>query len=51
MKIEVSMANMNYEIIGDGIPVLLVHGFSLDSNVMKGAYEPIFRRLDGFKRI
>lgn len=51
MKIEVSMANMNYEIIGDGIPVLLIHGFSLDNNVMKGAYEPIFRKLDGFKRI
>jgi pimeloyl-ACP methyl ester carboxylesterase len=51
MKIEVSMANMNYEIIGDGIPVLLVHGFCLDNNVMKGSYEPIFRKLDGFKRI
>ncbi len=51
MKIEVSKANMNYEFIGDGIPVLLIHGFSLDNNVMKGAYEPLFSKLDGFKRI
>ncbi len=51
MNIEVSMANMNYEIIGEGIPVLLIHGFYVDNNIMKGAYEPLFRNLDGFKRI
>ncbi len=51
MKIEVKKANMNYEIIGEGIPVLLIHGFCLDMNVMKGAYEPLFKKLDGFKRI
>ena len=47
MTIEVSMSNMNYKIIGEGIPVLLIHGFCLDNNVMKGAYEPIFRKIDG----
>lgn len=51
MKIEVSKASMNYDIIGDGIPVLLIHGFSLDYQVMKGAYEPLFSKLTGFKRI
>ncbi len=51
MKIEVSKASINYDIIGEGIPVLLIHGFSLDNNVMKGAYEPIFSKLDGFKRV
>ncbi|WP_240838592.1 alpha/beta fold hydrolase [Acidaminobacter sp. JC074] len=51
MKIDVSMANIDYEIIGDGIPVLMIHGFSLDKHVMKGAYEPIFEKISGFKRI
>ncbi len=51
MKIEVSLANMNYEIIGDGIPVLLIHGLCVDHNIMKGAYEPIFTKVNGFKRI
>jgi|LGOV01.1.fsa_nt_gb pimeloyl-ACP methyl ester carboxylesterase len=51
MRIDTKMANINYDIIGQGIPVLLIHGFSLDNNVMKGAYEPIFRKLNGFKRV
>lgn len=51
MKINVSKASIHYHIIGQGIPVVLLHGFALDMHVMKGAYEPIFTRLDGFKRI
>lgn len=51
MNIDVSLANISYEVIGQGIPVLLIHGFSLDRQVMKGAYEPLFEQFDSFKRI
>lgn len=51
MNLKVSKADLYYEVIGQGIPVLLIHGFSLDMHVMKGAYEPLFTKLRGFKRV
>lgn len=40
-----------YEIIGEGIPVIIIHGYFLNSNVMKSCMEPIFEKVTGFKRI
>ena len=40
-----------YEIIGKGIPVVMIHGFSVDRETMKGCMEPIFVDLKGWKRI
>jgi len=51
MNIKVTNAIINYDVVGEGIPILLIHGFALDMHVMKGAYEPIFKNLKGFKRI
>lgn len=41
----------NYEIIGAGRPIVMLHGYSIDHRLMKGCMEPVFSRLDGWKRI
>lgn len=50
MKYNASKAIMEYEVYGEGIPVLLLHGFSLDKRIMSSSYEPIFNELNGYKR-
>jgi pimeloyl-ACP methyl ester carboxylesterase len=40
-----------YETYGDGIPVLMIHGYGIDHNVMTGCMEPIFKGRPGWKRI
>ena len=42
---------MHYEIFGKGIPIIMLHGFPLDSQIMIGCMEPIFRERTGFQRI
>ena len=41
---------IDYEIIGEGIPVLVIHGWGISKITMKGAFEPVFSELDGYKR-
>lgn len=41
---------MDYEVIGDGVPVLIIHGWGISRITMKGAFEPVFSELDGYKR-
>ena len=43
-------ANLDYEVIGEGEPVLIIHGWGISKLTMKGAFEPIFREVDGYKR-
>ncbi len=40
-----------YEVHGDGIPILMLHGFYPDHHLMKGCMEPIFDKQSGWKRI
>jgi pimeloyl-ACP methyl ester carboxylesterase len=40
-----------YETYGDGVPVLMIHGFLPDHRLMKGCMEPIFGNRPGWKRI
>ena len=46
MKYEI----IDYEVIGEGKPVLIIHGWGISKLTMKGAFEPIFREVDGYKR-
>jgi pimeloyl-ACP methyl ester carboxylesterase len=39
----VKKANIYYEVIGSGTPVVMIHGFILDHRAMKGCMEPIFQ--------
>lgn len=41
--------NIYYEVIGHGTPLLIIHGFGVDHQLMKGALEPILE--NRFKRI
>ncbi len=41
-----------YEIYGDGIPLVLLHGWGVDHRILSGPMEPLFSNgLSGFKRI
>lgn len=42
---------INYIVVGEGEPVVLIHGFSVDHRIMTGCMEPIFSELNNYKRI
>jgi len=48
---KVTNANIYYEVIGEGKPIIMLHGFSPDHRLMKGCMEPIFTERDGWSRI
>jgi pimeloyl-ACP methyl ester carboxylesterase len=40
------------EILGTGVPILMIHGWGPDHRLMKGCMEPIFQQINGhWKRI
>ena len=41
---------LDYEITGSGTPVLIIHGWGISRLTMKGAFEPVFTELEGYKR-
>ena len=44
--------NINYDIIGTGLPIIMIHGNGPDHRSLKGCMEPCFKDLDfNFKRI
>ncbi|MEI4804567.1 alpha/beta fold hydrolase [Bacillus sp. NPDC077411] len=48
---KVRQANIYYEDIGDGIPIVMIHGYSYDHRLMSGCMEPIFTERDKWRRI
>lgn len=52
MECMVNNIKINYEIYGEGIPVLMIHGWSVDCRLMKGCMEPVFQNTNKeWKRI
>lgn len=43
--------SINYEVRGNGKPIVLLHGYNVDHRLMFGCMEPIFKEKDGYKRI
>lgn len=39
-----------YEVFGEGKPILMLHGWSIDHHHMVSAMEPVFERREGWKR-
>jgi len=51
MECKLKNGSVYYEIYGEGLPVINLHGFTLDHRVLKGCMEPVFNKRSGFKRI
>ncbi|MBM4237376.1 MAG: alpha/beta hydrolase [Euryarchaeota archaeon] len=51
MLLSLRDADIYCEVVGDGLPVLTLHGFSLDHRSMSGCLEPVFSERPGFRRI
>ncbi len=51
MRQQFGNISLNFEVIGAGRPMLMLHGWPLDMHAMKGAMEPIFADRPGWKRI
>ena len=50
-KVMVKGVPVHYEIHGSGKPIVMLHGFSIDSRSLIGAFEPIFANKTGWRRI
>ena len=42
---------IHYEVYGQGQPILLIHGYTVDHRLMSGCLEPIFETETGYSRI
>lgn len=51
MECKLNNLTMYYEEYGEGVPILMLHGYYPDHRLMSGCMEPIFRRRPGYRRI
>lgn len=51
MRCDVDDTSVYYEIVGDGRPIVFLHGWSMDHRVEISDYEPIFDHRPGWRRI
>lgn len=51
MECTVMNLTIHYESVGQGQPVLMIHGYHVDHRLMSGCFEPIFQETPGYKRI
>ena len=51
MKCELTNITIEYEEHGEGVPIIMLHGFSADRLMLKYCMEPIFKDKGGFRRI
>ena len=51
MECKIKNISVNYEIIGQGKPIIMIHGYYPDHRLMTGCMEPIFSKTSGYKRI
>lgn len=47
----VRQADIYYQDFGQGIPIIMLHGYSPDHRLMTGCMEPIFTKREGWRRI
>ena len=51
MECELKDITVHYETRGEGRPIVMLHGWSVDHRWMVSGMEPLFRQRDGWKRI
>jgi pimeloyl-ACP methyl ester carboxylesterase len=47
----VDFISINFKIIGEGFPIIFLHGWTLDHQVLLRCMEPVFENRSGWKRI
>ena len=52
MEYKIKDLNIYYEVHGEGKPVICIHGYTVDHNLMKSCLEPVFKdEKTNYKRI
>lgn len=51
MDCELKDITVYYEVVGEGKPIIMLHGWSLNRRSMSSGLEPVFRHRNGWKRI
>lgn len=51
MKCRIKNLSINYEILGSGKPIIMLHGYHVDHRLMTGCMEPVLSTKEGYKRI
>ncbi|MDY0095123.1 MAG: alpha/beta hydrolase [Candidatus Vecturithrix sp.] len=51
MQCQIRDLDVYYEIYGEGRPLLMIHGFGPDHQLMTGCMEPVFHQRSGWRRI
>jgi pimeloyl-ACP methyl ester carboxylesterase len=51
MKCIIEGNSICYTSVGEGIPVLMLHGYCLDHMILKASCEPVFEKLTGYRRV
>lgn len=51
MKCELNDITIYYEAFGEGMPIIMLHGWTVDHRIMTRVMEPLFTQGDGWKRI
>ncbi|MGH4124142.1 MAG: alpha/beta fold hydrolase [Clostridium sp.] len=51
MECKIKNLSINYEIVGNGKPIVMLHGYYVDHRLMAGCMEPVFSDKEGYKRI
>lgn len=51
MECKVKDISINYEVIGSGKPVVILHGYYIDHRAMTACMEPVFKIKNNYKRI
>jgi len=51
MECQIKDISVYYELFGEGRPIIMIHGWSVDHRYMVSDMEPLFRQRDGWKRI
>jgi pimeloyl-ACP methyl ester carboxylesterase len=51
MECNIKNISINYEIIGGGKPIIMLHGYAADHRLMSKCMEPVFSNKENYKRI
>jgi pimeloyl-ACP methyl ester carboxylesterase len=51
MECKLETTTIHYEMVGQGRPIIMLHGYPLDHRYMESDMEPLFEHREGWKRI